>query len=150
MTGASGLGTWVKGSVAPVLASKSASSLWEVQRDLRLTESLELHGRRGSQKDPKYPKRTLVGETLAGPWRGGQGTIESQLGKRPIESRMFLDGSDTIPSHVQGTLLRLADFLAKTGATLPLVGGGGLICRRPCQCQVEFLLKAYVTWQATE
>jgi len=31
-------------------------------------------------------------ETLR-PWRGGQGPIESQLGKGPIESGIFLDGN---------------------------------------------------------
>jgi len=44
MTGASGLGTWVKGNVTPILVSESASSLLEVQRDRGPTRSLELHG----------------------------------------------------------------------------------------------------------
>jgi len=41
-----------------------------IQHERGPTRSLELHGKRGSRKDPKYPKRILVGETL-GPWRGG-------------------------------------------------------------------------------
>jgi len=46
---------------------------WEVQHDIdwEPTGSLELHRKRGSWKGPKYPRRTLVGETL-GLWRGGQ------------------------------------------------------------------------------
>jgi len=57
-------------------------------------------------KGPKYPRRTLVGETL-GQWRGGQGPIGSQLGKRLIESGMFADGSDIILGRipVKGTQL---------------------------------------------
>jgi len=68
---------------------------------------LELHGRRESRKDPKYPRRILVGETL-GPCRGRQGPTGNRLRKGPIESGMLSDGSDTIPGHVpvQGTLLR--------------------------------------------
>jgi len=42
----------------------------EVQHDREPTGSLELHGRRGSRKDPKYSRRILVGETL-GPRREG-------------------------------------------------------------------------------
>jgi len=44
---------------------------------------------------------------MPGPWRVGQRSIGSQLGKGPIESGMFSDGSDTIPGHVpvQGTQL---------------------------------------------
>jgi len=61
MVGASGQGTWVTGSVAPVLASEYAHSF---QHDRGTNGSLELHGKRGSQKDPKYPRRTLIGETL--------------------------------------------------------------------------------------
>jgi len=61
MVGASGQETWVTGSVAPVLASKSARSFREVQHDRRYTGSLELHGRRGSRI---YPRSILVGETL--------------------------------------------------------------------------------------
>jgi len=38
--------------------------LREVQHDRGPTGSLELLGRRGSQKGPKYPRRILVGETL--------------------------------------------------------------------------------------
>jgi len=36
----------------------------KVQHNRRPTGSLELHGRRRSRKDPKYPRRSLVGETL--------------------------------------------------------------------------------------
>jgi len=75
MTGASGLETWVKRSVAPVLWASPPVHYREVQRDRRRTLSLELH-MRGSQKGPNYPRRTLVGET-SGPWTGGQGPIES-------------------------------------------------------------------------
>jgi len=83
---------------------------WEVQRDRRLTERLELHRRRGSQKDVKYPRSILVGEML-GPWRGGQGAIGSQLGKGTIESVKLSDGSDTIPFRVpvQGIQLKLEE-----------------------------------------
>jgi len=72
-----------------------------------MRKNSELHERRGSQKGSKYPRRTLVGETSE-PWRGGQGPVESQLGKWPIESGMLSVGSDTIPGHVpvQGTQLR--------------------------------------------
>jgi len=42
----------------------------EIQHDRGPTGSLELPGRRGSRKDPKYPRRILVGETL-GPRREG-------------------------------------------------------------------------------
>jgi len=59
----------------------------EVQRNRGLIGSLELHGRRESQKDSKYPRRTLDGETLE-PWKGGQGPIKSQLGKGPIKSQL--------------------------------------------------------------
>jgi len=45
-----------------------------------------------SQKD--FGWKTL------GPWRRGQGSIASRLGKELIESGMILDGSDTIPGHV--------------------------------------------------
>jgi len=34
-----------------------------VQHDRKLTGSLKLHWRRGSRRGPKYPRRTLVGET---------------------------------------------------------------------------------------
>jgi len=71
----------------------------EVQRDRGPTGSLELHGKRRSRKSPKYPRRTLVGET-PGLWRGRQEPIESWLGKGPIKSGMFSDGSDTIPDNV--------------------------------------------------
>jgi len=54
---------------------------------------------RGSQKDPKYSRRILVGEML-GPRREGGGPTGSPLGKGLIESDMFSDGSDTIPGHV--------------------------------------------------
>jgi len=76
----------------------------EFQHDRGPTGSLELHGRRGSRKEPK---RTLVGETLW-PCRRGQGPTRNRLGKGPIESGMILDGSDTIPGHVsvQGNQLR--------------------------------------------
>jgi len=79
----------------------------EVQRDRKPTGCLELHGRRGSLKGLKYPRKTLVGET-PGPWKEGHGPIGRQLGKRPIESGMPSGGSDTIPRHVpaQGTQLR--------------------------------------------
>jgi len=65
------------GNIAPVLASEADIDYQEVQCDRGPTGSLELHGRRGGQKGPKYPRRTLVGETL-GPWRGGLGPIDSQ------------------------------------------------------------------------
>jgi len=42
----------------------------EVQRDREPTGSLELYERRGSQRGPKYPRRTLVEETLG---RGVEG-----------------------------------------------------------------------------
>jgi len=79
----------------------------EVQRDREATGSLDLRGRRGRRKDPKYPRRTLVEETM-GSWRGGQGPTGNRLGKGPIESDMILDGSDIIPGHVpvQGSQLR--------------------------------------------
>jgi len=64
MTETSELGTWVKGSVAPVLASELASFHYqEVQHDRGPTGSLELRGRKGSRKGTKYPRRTLVRET---------------------------------------------------------------------------------------
>jgi len=59
----------------------------------------ELHGRIGSRRSPKYPRRTLVRGTT-GPWKEERGSIGSQLGKGPIESGMFSDGNDTIPGHV--------------------------------------------------
>jgi len=62
--GASGQEKWVTGSDALVLASESALLFQEVQYDRGLTGSLALHGRRGSGKDPKYPRRILVEETL--------------------------------------------------------------------------------------
>jgi len=107
MTKASGLETWVKGSVALNWRASPLIHYREVQRDRVPTGSLKLNERRRSQRGLKYPIRTLVGETL-GPWRGGQGPIGSQLGKELIESGMFSDGSDTIPGHVlgQGTQLR--------------------------------------------
>jgi len=50
------------GSVAPVLASESVPVHFrEVHHDQGPTGSLELHERRGSRKDPKYPRRILVG-----------------------------------------------------------------------------------------
>jgi len=68
MVRASGQGTWVMGSVAPVFVSESACSfLGKSNMTGDPLEALELHGRRGSWK---YPKRTLVGEML-GPWREG-------------------------------------------------------------------------------
>jgi len=96
IVGASREGTWVKGSVASRQASLPVH-FREIQHDRGPTGTLELHGRRGSRRDPKYPRRVLVGETL-GPWRGGKG---------PIESGMLSDGSDTISGHVpvQGTQL---------------------------------------------
>jgi len=107
MNGAIGLGTWATRSVAPVLAASLPVHCQEVQRDRRPTGSLELHGRRGSQNGPKYPRRTLAGETLW-PRRGGQRPIGNQLGKGSIESGIFPDGSDTIPGLVpaQGTQLK--------------------------------------------
>jgi len=44
--------------------------LREVQHDRGPIGSLELHGRRGSRKDLKCPRRIMVGETL-GPRREG-------------------------------------------------------------------------------
>jgi len=59
----------------------------EVQRDRGPTGSLELHGRRESRKDSKYPRRILVGETPE-PWKKGRGSVGSRLGKEPIEIGM--------------------------------------------------------------
>jgi len=68
MVGANEQGTWVKGSVAPVLASEAARLFPGSPTAWPGTHwKLKLHG---SRRDPKYPRRTLVGETL-GPWRGG-------------------------------------------------------------------------------
>jgi len=107
MTGASGLGTWVKESVAPVLVSESASSYQKDQCDRKPIGSLELHGRKGSWRGLKYPRRTSVGE-MTGLWKGGQVLTGSQLRKGPIKSGKFSDGSDTFSGHapVQGTQLR--------------------------------------------
>jgi len=63
-------GTWVMRSVAPVLASESARSFLGNLHDWGSTGSLKIHGRRGSQKDLKYPRKILVGKTL-GPKREG-------------------------------------------------------------------------------
>jgi len=49
--------------------------------------SLKLHERKRSQRGPKHPRRTLVGERL-GSWTEGQGPIGSLLGKELIESGM--------------------------------------------------------------
>jgi len=63
-----------------------------------------VHGRIGSQKDPKHPRRTLAGETSE-PRRRGQWPTRNRLEKGPIESGMIPDGSNTTPGHapVQGT-----------------------------------------------
>jgi len=65
-----------------------------------LLEAYEVHGRKGSRKDSKYPRRIFVGETL-GPWRERYGPTGNRLGKGPIESGMIVDGSDTIPAMYQ-------------------------------------------------
>jgi len=77
-SGASGLRTWAKGSVAPVLTSESASSLPGRTAWPGPTGSLELHGRRGSRRESKYPRRTLIGETSES-WKEGQGPIGSEM-----------------------------------------------------------------------
>jgi len=64
---------------------------------------------RESERSQTFQKD--FGRKIAGAvdwWRGGQVPIGSQLGKEPIESGMFSDGSDTIPVHVpvQETQLR--------------------------------------------
>jgi len=43
-----------------------------------ITGSLELRERKGSRRVPKYPRRTLVGETSES-WKEGQGPIESGM-----------------------------------------------------------------------
>jgi len=59
---------WAKGSVAPVLASESASSLQgspELPRThwkLKSYAEGEGVGERGSRRCPKYPRRILVGK----------------------------------------------------------------------------------------
>jgi len=63
MIGANRQETWVTRSVAPVWRASLPVHFREVQHDRRPTGSLKLHERRGSRKDPKYPRRTLVGET---------------------------------------------------------------------------------------
>jgi len=63
MTGASGLGTGAKGSVAPVLASESASWLPGSPVRSRDPRKFRATQKRGSWKGPKYPRRTWVGET---------------------------------------------------------------------------------------
>jgi len=56
-----GQGTWVTGSVARFWQVSLPVHFREVQHDRVPTESLELHGRKG---DPKYPRKSLVGEML--------------------------------------------------------------------------------------
>jgi len=51
--GASWQGTWVTGSVAPVLASEAARYFREVQHDRGPTGSLELHGKKGIGNIPR-------------------------------------------------------------------------------------------------
>jgi len=75
---ASGLTGRAKGSVASVLVTKSASSLRQVQHDQRPTGSLELREMIRSWRGPEYPRRNLVGKT-PGPWKKGQGLIESGM-----------------------------------------------------------------------
>jgi len=53
-------GTWINGIVALVLVNLPVH-FQEVQHDQGPTGNLRLHGRRGNQKDPKYPRRTMVG-----------------------------------------------------------------------------------------
>jgi len=65
-----GQAAWVTGNVAPFGQASLPVHFREVQHDRGSTGSLELHGRRGSRKDPKYPRRIFVGETL-GPRREG-------------------------------------------------------------------------------
>jgi len=59
----------------------------------------------GVKKDPKHPRKILIGETLGVERR--EGPTGNWFGKGPIESGMILDGSDTIPGNVpvQGTQL---------------------------------------------
>jgi len=59
----------------------------KVQNDQGPTGSLELHERKESRRVPKYPRRTLVGETR-GVVKEGQGPIGSQSWKGPIENDM--------------------------------------------------------------
>jgi len=56
MVRASGQGTWVTESVAPVLASESALHFREVQHDRGPTGSLELHGGEEVGKIPNIPQ----------------------------------------------------------------------------------------------
>jgi len=64
--GASGQGTWIGiedycsgfgKRVCPFISGKSSMTGG-------LNGNLELYGRRGSRKDPKYPRRISVGEAL--------------------------------------------------------------------------------------
>jgi len=88
---------------------KSAQSFpgREVKHNRGPTGSLELHERRESWKDPKYPRKILVREMLES-MREGRGPTGSPLGKGVIASDMILDRSDTISCHVpvQRTQLR--------------------------------------------
>jgi len=99
MVGVSGQGTWVKDVLLWFWQASLPVHFREVQHDWEPTGSLELHGKRGSQKGPKYPRKTLVGEML-GLWRGGQVPTGNRLGKGPIKSGILSDGCVTIPGHV--------------------------------------------------
>jgi len=57
MTRASVLRTWIKESVAPFWRVSPPVHHREVERDQDPVGNLELHGRRGSQKGPKYPQK---------------------------------------------------------------------------------------------
>jgi len=99
MMGASWMGTWVKRSVAPVLANESPSSFPEIPAwpgtHWKLTAT------QGSRKGPKYPEGFWL-EKRWGRGEEGKGRLfRNWLGKRPIKSGKFSNGCDTIPGHVQ-------------------------------------------------
>jgi len=85
MTGASGLETWEKESIAPVLARSLPVHYRTVQRDREPTGSLQLHGRKGRRRG-LYLGRVLVENSE--PCKDGQGPIGSHLEKGLIESGM--------------------------------------------------------------
>jgi len=77
-------------------ASLPVINYQEVQRDRGPNGSLELCERTGSRREPKYPRRTLFGETSK-LWKEGFGPIESWNGATGSAGRWY----KTIAGHVQ-------------------------------------------------